>query len=391
MPASRIVTRTRFAWVCGAALAVLFLLSSRMEANERVLIFAGQSNMQGKGTANSAPPANLQAVVPNVQGFYCNAYDDTGGVPEPYGMDLYPAGGFRYDWATAKATDGAYYAGGTWQPYAFWKQSWEGTSRAGPYTYTKGTTSLLFWHLGLNPGEPWANAATFHSGEPVQEYGPELMVAQTVHAARPDETFGIVKYAPGGTNLAESWNPTNPVGSYAAMKAWVQCALASRPGATVAGFFWFQGESDANTKYSPHYYANLTNLIAQVRADFGEPNLPIVIAMTHPGDPARNYGAVYSGSTDGIETVRAAQAAVAAADPAHIRTVETADLSLLHQEWNQWKALHGPVVPPHHKDDAVLDDMMNGPYNAPLHIDAAGIQTIGVRMGRAWLALTAAL
>jgi hypothetical protein len=365
------------------------LMALRLEGAENILIFAGQSNMGGKGTANTDLPADLAGDVPNVVGFYCNAWDTAGGEPEPFGMDLYPGGRFRFDWATVRREDGTYLAGGTWQPYSYWKQQWVGTSRTGSFTYVKGDRSMVFWHIGLNPGEPWANAAAFHSGEPVRQYGPELTAVHAIHAARPDSLFGVVKYAPGGTSLAKDWNPNDPAGCYAAMKDWVNCALASRPGAKVAGFFWLQGESDAlNQRHASDYQANMERMIKRLRADFSAPDLPVIIAKIHPGDAERNYGYVFCGNSDGINAVRAAQDAVAAGDPQRVRTVETSDLILLHKEWNQWKA-HHPVQAPHHKDDASHDDVMTGSYVAPLHFDSAGIQEIGWRMGKAWLTLLA--
>lgn len=359
-----------------------------VHAADHVLIFAGQSNMGGKGTANSVLAPELQGEIPNVAGFYCNAWDTVGGAPEPFGMDVYVDGRFRKDWATVRRIDGTYMAGGTWQPYSYWKQRWVGNSQTGLFTYVKGDRSMMFWHIGLNPGEPWANAASFRSGEPVRQYGPELMAIHAIHAVRPDDTLAVVKYAPGGTSLAKDWNPEDPAGCYAAMKAWVRCALEARPGARIAGFFWLQGENDAlSAEQAASYRSNLERLLAAIRKDFEVPDLPVVIAKIHPGDPDRNYGVVYGAGTNGITAVRMAQDAVAAADPRRIRVVETSDLSLLHQEWNQWKALHQPVISPHHKDDAILDDMMTGEYNAPLHFSAEAIRTIGTRMGEAWLGL----
>jgi ferric-dicitrate binding protein FerR (iron transport regulator) len=346
-----------------------------------LLIFAGQSNMEGKGTANTASKLTEKekATIPNVKGFYCNALPDKSKA-DPWGLKLYDQKGkFWFNWATWK--DATFPAvNGTWQDYAYWKGGWKGTEQ-----YDHGDKGE-FWYLGLNPGEPWSNAAKFTSGETVQEYGPEYEVARAVAAAHPKVTIYIVKYAPGGTALADQWDLNDTwkgYGAYAAMKQWVDCALAAEPKAKVAGFFWLQGESDAvKGDYAKDYESNLTELFAKVRKDFNAPKLPVVIAKIHPGHTERNYGTVWSGGKKGIDAVRAAQAKVAAA-VGNADVVETSDLKLLTKEWNQKKGKDRKTF-----NDAVLVDLMEkDKYLAPVHFDADGIRTIGKRMGEAWLKL----
>jgi hypothetical protein len=109
----------------------------------------------------------------------------------------------------------------------------------------------------------------------------------------------------------------------------------------IAGFFWMQGESDSD---GPLYRANLTNFIARVRQDFGNPNLPFIIGQ---------LGAMWTGNA-----VAQAQAAVATPGrPAYVhdtRLVATADL---------------PVI---------FDNM---------HFNAAGVQKLGDRYAAAYEAL----
>ena len=130
---------------------------SGSEAPEHLLlIFAGQSNMEGKGTANTASKLTEKekATIPNVKGFYCNALLDKGKA-DPWGLKLYDQKGkFWFNWATWK--DQTYPAiNGTWQDYAYWRDSWKGA-----HDYEHGPMGE-FWYLGLNPGEPWSNAARF--------------------------------------------------------------------------------------------------------------------------------------------------------------------------------------------------------------------------------------
>ncbi len=367
------------AFVC--MVAVQGEIAAQEKPAEILLIFAGQSNMEGKGTTNTASKLTdaEKAVIPNVKGFYCNALLDKG-KPDPWGLKLYDAKGqFWFNWATWK--DQTYPAmNGTWQDYAYWRNNWKGA-----HDYEHGPMGE-FWYLGLNPGEPWSNAARFTSGEDVKEYGPEFEVARTVAAARPKDKIYIVKYAPGGTSLADQWDLNNSwkgYGAYAAMKQWVDCAIAAKPGVKVAGFFWLQGESDAiKGTFAQAYEANLTDLVAKVRKDFDAPKLPFVIAKIHPGHSERNYGVVWGGTKKGIDTVRAAQKKVAET-VGNAAVVETSDLKLLTKEWYQKKGKDRKTF----NDSVLLDLMDKEKFLAPVHFDADGIRTIGKRMGAAWLEL----
>lgn len=387
MPAVVLIAKVYSARSISVALAIVCVLTAQgtLAAQEKpeeiLLIFAGQSNMEGKGTTNTALKLTdaEKAVIPNVKGFYCNALLEKG-KPDPWGLKLYDKKAqFWFNWVTWK--DQTYPAiNGTWQDYAYWRDSWKGA-----HDYEHGPMGE-FWYLGLNPGEPWSNAARFTSGEDVKQYGPEFEVARTVAAARPKDKIYIVKYAPGGTALANQWDLNDSwkgYGAYAAMKQWVDCAIAAKPGIKVAGFFWLQGESDAiKGDFAREYEANLTELVKKVRTDFNAPKLPVVIAKIHPGHPDRNYGVVWGGGKKGIDTVRTAQAKVAAS-VGNADVVETSDLKLLTKEWYQKKGKDRKTF-----NDGVLIDLMDkDKYFAPVHFDAEGIRTIGKRMAAAWLAL----
>jgi len=78
-------------------LAILTGAGIPAAAADRILIFAGQSNMVGIGSANVPPSTADQAVIPNVQGFYTNSYCDGVGsswdpgrtAPERFGEHSY--------------------------------------------------------------------------------------------------------------------------------------------------------------------------------------------------------------------------------------------------------------------------------------------------------------
>ena len=110
---------------------------------------------------------------------------------------------------------------------------------------------------------------------------------------------GIFSYGRNGRALAnitdESWFPgtvSNPFNDelYGAFQTWSQERLSEVEAgpdgvagttddqvATVQGIFWFQGENDADDAGArAAYQTNFENLIACFRADFNNPELPIV-------------------------------------------------------------------------------------------------------------------
>jgi hypothetical protein len=425
-------------------------ISPSLFTGEKILIFAGQSNMEGNGTPNSLTNLTAQdrQVMSNVFGFYSHATDtdgtsaacpptgpDLGGTPDPYGLYIYvgfggSGTGCPYNektWMTARTTNGVtydggtwlpgygqpkegsaqrgvYIAGGSWQPYQIWKSDYVGWTRKGPVLFNK---SASFWYMGLNPGETWANATSFSTGEPMQEFGPEFTAIKTITAAYPTNIFNIVKYAPGGTDLANDWNPNASQGCYSGLVSWVRAAMLQKPGAEIVGFFWLQGESDAiSLGIAPQYYQNLTNMLARLRADLETPNLPVVIAKISSGNPKddlqnpaewpnftnqgqwtnSNYGIYYAGTTMGIHQVRSAQQAAADNDPLRVKAIETADLPYLSHQWITARTIDNSLTRAPAVAGVHWNVITNQGYS-PLHYSDAGIKTIGTRMGQAWLQL----
>ena len=127
----------------------------------------------------------------------------------------------------------------------------------------------------------------------------------------------------------------------------VNLALAALPaqGHTgyVAGFFWMQGESDGIEGHGSEYAANLTNLIASVRADFDSPNLPFVFGQIIDFDPPGN-------TTSSVVRAQQQQVADTAANIAFILT----------------------------------DDL---PHNDFIHFSGQGIYTLGERFGAGYLSI----
>lgn len=152
-------------------------------------------------------------------------------------------------------------------------------------------------------------------------YGPAIALGRhlaDLHAGETGTRVALIKYANGGTNLHVQWKPggdettTGDGNEYVVFQETVSSGLAALaaayPGASVElqGMVWMQGEADISGNYSSFYEADLTNFIADIRATYGA-SLPFVIGKLSSAQTALSASA--------LATVRAAQEAVAAADP----------------------------------------------------------------------------
>jgi hypothetical protein len=184
-------------------------------------------------------------------------------------------------------------------------------------------------------------------------FGMELTAPLTISNANAGQKVGVVKYAVNATDLFQQWNPSTPGGLYSQMLSRVNNGLTQlpikQPGTTgaVAGFFWMQGEGDTYVEGSldderPDLYQhNLTQLIARVRQDFGDPNLPFIFGQI-------NAAGTYTA------TVRRAHENVA------------------------------KLVP---RTAYVLTDDLGHVAGDPIHLSSLGTYDTGVRMGQAWQAI----
>lgn len=185
-------------------------------------------------------------------------------------------------------------------------------------------------------------------------FGPELALGQTLGAAMPARTIVLIKHAVPGTSLlawAPDWDSTraNVTGNANAGPLYRQLLEIIRgaqlpPGSELGAVLWMQGERDARFDEAARlYFENLSAMIAALRRDLQEPNLPFILGLVNP--PSDQYPAV--------ERVRAAQRRAAKEIP-NVYLVETDGLSK--------------------RDDR-------------LHYDAKGTLELGRRFGNAVLAL----
>jgi hypothetical protein len=126
--------------------------------------------------------------------------------------------------------------------------------------------------------------------------GPELMFAQQMDEYYDDPVL-IIKTAWGGKNLAVDFRPPSAGGEtgafYQNMIKTVHDVTHNLAGEfpdlgasdyEISGFVWFQGWNDGESDlYLNEYESNLSHLVNDVRNDFNNPDLPIVIASSGQG------------------------------------------------------------------------------------------------------------
>lgn len=127
----------------------------------------------------------------------------------------------------------------------------------------------------------------------MEHFGPELGIGRAL-GNRFDEPVLLVKTAWGGKSLAKDFRPPSAEGDtgpyYTRMLAEYRAALAAIPerfpqfaghAPRLEGFIWFQGWNDACDKAATaEYEANLALLIGDLRREFADPALAVVVGET---------------------------------------------------------------------------------------------------------------
>lgn len=153
-----------------------------------------------------------------------------------------------------------------------------------------------------------------------QCWGPEVAYARAWLADRSRGALHVVKLARGSTALAANadrdWAPESGE-LFAETAAAVRAARRTLPdGTPVSAILWMQGEQDAAQQETAEAYgANLARALPVMRQRWGDPTTPVLLGRIAP-------------SLRYAEVVRAAQAAVDAADPLAV-SVDTSGYPLL--------------------------------------------------------------
>lgn len=186
-----------------------------------------------------------------------------------------------------------------------------------------------------SPGNPGSASSAWEAiGSAAANMGPELSLAAALRDAYPTETIALVKVSQAGTGLGY-WRTPGQAGHdtlmarIATIRDRLQAAVADGeiPSWSWAGFFWMQGENEADGALGPSttWQNDFNDLATKVRAQTAEANLPIVLGrISIQLDPSLG-GPVEQPQLD---NVRAAQVAWATSD-GRGAWVDTDDLSLV--------------------------------------------------------------
>ena len=137
---------------------------------------------------------------------------------------------------------------------------------------------INYFSSGQNQSVGFVKCAT-NQGEAGGCFGPELGMAERLNQLYPDETFFIIKWAWGGTDLHTKWLSPSSKGKtgdlYKHFVAYVNASLEylekKNYDIKIEGMCWMQGESDSFSVEDGNLYAErLTNLIKDLRKEFSD-------------------------------------------------------------------------------------------------------------------------
>jgi hypothetical protein len=142
------------------------------------------------------------------------------------------------------------------------------------------------WHVAQEPIDTALNQVDYISRDDFAGFGPALAFAVHILEARPNQPIGLIPCAKSSSFIDE-WQP-NLSDNTLYGSCLKRIGAASTMGA-VAGFLFFQGESDAlGEPYRGHipqhdqWADRFTELIEQLRHDLNIPALPVLFAQIGP-------------------------------------------------------------------------------------------------------------
>lgn len=267
----------------------------------KIFILAGQSNMIGYGKVDLGGDPQSATREPNIIAGLGSVRAMVNNNTATYGFLVDASKPISYPSYTGTKT----YAGWVTRNDV-WVSSWD-AGAIGASTERRNSA------LGVGFGDG--------NSLPEGYIGPEFGFGHIVGNALGDKVL-LIKTAWGGKSLAVDFRPPGSGGTtgpyYTEMVAKVRKVLADvkkyypdydGKGYEIAGFGWHQGWNDrVTTSYVTEYEVNLTNLIKDLRKDFGVPDMRVVVA---------NTGMAMVGDTDPkSNSVRLITAQANVADPA---------------------------------------------------------------------------
>jgi len=161
-----------------------------------------------------------------------------------------------------------------------------------PNQYTKHPRIFRFsasqkWELAQEPMHADVDLKKTCGVGPGLVFATELLVLNQ-HVGH---GIGLIPVAIGGTSL-EEWRASGPL--YAHMIKQTKAALASNAGNYIAGFLWYQGETDAAgpeelaNSYNERFLS-IYNSFQYTLVEEGHPNIPTLVVIVSGASPRFPY------------------------------------------------------------------------------------------------------
>ncbi len=133
----------------------------------------------------------------------------------------------------------------------------------------------------LDRSARWTPAVDpMHFDKPIAGVGPGRAFGRALAEATPSTHIGLVPVAVGGSPIA-AWVPgaTHEQTGARPYDDAVARIRAAKPLGTFRAILWHQGESDATAESAPRYERGLRSVIERLRAETGDPELPVLIGQ----------------------------------------------------------------------------------------------------------------
>ena len=135
---------------------------------------------------------------------------------------------------------------------------------------------INYFASGNNQSDGFVKCSV-RQGEEGKCFGPEIGIAEKLHELYPDETFFIIKYAWGATDLFEKWLSPSSNGQTGDLymhfvkyvKTSIEYLISKNYDVEIEGMCWMQGESDSfSIENGTNYELHLKNFINDLRSAF---------------------------------------------------------------------------------------------------------------------------
>lgn len=102
-------------------------------------------------------------------------------------------------------------------------------------------------------------------------FGPEIGLAEAL--SKKDDTYFIIKYSYGGSNLYSQWKKENEC-LYKGLVTYVDESIEflrnNGYNPQIEALLWMQGESDATAIHARRYYKNTKKFVSNIRDEYGD-------------------------------------------------------------------------------------------------------------------------